>query len=240
MTPDQEALEYFGPFIGSELTDAECHDLGFSRLKRKAYKGREAFLYRVKWFDYRTLHPVKATYLFAHMFIEEYRAAYKLRIDVDRGNYVRPYKGTGDIFHEKTNKQISSAMWRARQAADLRGIPYNLYCYAIFRWTEIVNFSNLPRPNHFYSEEMRDKATEYWLDVSHAATVLPKLPTYRVENFKGTKDQRAAHKYLINMLKARQDPRYLMQRLVYEDRLLPELVAAKHFGKEYVKSCSPS
>lgn len=134
---------------------------------------KEPALYTTKWWDYRLLHPVQATYAFEVAYIKSCRAYVKKNYDLEYGKVFKPYPGK-DLFAEKqleltpvkkkvrmkngkplymphAAKSTISGVWKARQMADSLGIPYEFYCEAAFQYTEKCLWHRLPAPSHLYA-----------------------------------------------------------------------------------------
>ena len=125
-------------FFGENLTDAECDLIALSRFSKKLFDG-ESQLQQICFFDYRYMHPVKRTYLFAHEYMKSYKALYERYIDIDsKGIYglSRPNDPLdNDPPKNKTAKlRTPTCLWTARQVADANCIPYDFYLNAALKY----------------------------------------------------------------------------------------------------------
>lgn len=125
-------------FIGQELTDAECDTIALTRFHKRLFDG-ESQLQQDCFFDYRYMHPVKRTYLFAHEYMKSYKALYERYIDIDsKGIYglSRPNDPLdNDPPKGKTTKlRTPTCLWTARQVADANCMPYDFYVNAALKY----------------------------------------------------------------------------------------------------------
>lgn len=125
-------------YIGSNLTDAECDLIALTRFSKRLFDG-ESQLQQVCFFDYRYMHPVKRTYLFAHEYMKSYKALYERYIDIDSDGIYglsRPKDPLdNDPPRNKTAKlRTPTCLWVARQVADAKCIPYDFYVSAALKY----------------------------------------------------------------------------------------------------------
>lgn len=234
---DIDVVELFGEFQGAELTVEECEIKAIQHIERKIYQGHEAKLFSTKWFDYRHLHPTKATYLYAAAYMQAYSSEMQVRFDVVRGKYMLPLKGAkDDIFNAKSRDY--TALWKGRQAADSLGIPYDFYCRAVMRWAEESGWRYLPRSAQMYSTKVKDMMHDAWLEECKIRTILPSSEFYRADRFEGHPDQIAFRMHLKNTVLSREHPELLLNRLIERDRALDQLSAIEMFGKDLVAACN--
>jgi len=133
----------------------------------------EASLYQTKWWDYRPIHPAKATTLFAHSYGEAWRRASERRNGIGECNWRvinDPFR-TPDWNPFMEAPARAKAFWMARRYCDEAGIPYDFYCNGFFDKAENY-FVDLPRPQEMYR---RDVIFEVLKDWEYAGgTCLPK------------------------------------------------------------------
>lgn len=120
---------------------------------------READLMQTKWFDYRTLHPWQATALFLEAYRSEHAWIMRKREDVTT-HWFR--KGISCSKLHNAGKHQMVAIWKARQAADSIGCPYDFYCRELLDWAEKRNWTHLPHMNQVYSEAHIEVVKEFW------------------------------------------------------------------------------
>jgi len=159
---DKVVFPPFGSFFGDDLTDFQCEVLQIERFGNNQRAFRKHFrlelqLFQSKWFDYRLLHPVMATYLYAAEFIRAYRRYYSMTIDCEKGQYVKGFKGNDAL----QNKQSISFI-RGRQAADELGIPYWFYIEKAYEWLYIKKWKHIPRHVHLYAEDVIEYVSKQW------------------------------------------------------------------------------
>jgi hypothetical protein len=177
-------------YIGSELTDAECDEIALARFDKKLFKD-ESELQQACWFDYRFMHPVKRTYLFAHTYVQNYKAAYEKHVDINSEKIFgisRPNDpldnrpaNVGPNGKAKSKLSAPTCLWKARQMADGLCIPYhyftsvgldaaikNAYNEALFGRTASDNSKTRMKiqPSILYSEKISDLILEKWDEIN--------------------------------------------------------------------------
>lgn len=155
----------------------------------------EAALYRGKWFDYRFMNPVQATYLYAHEFVKAYKQAFATNIDTETARFVRPLdvermfvqpEPKQDETEKEFRKRVAShkmrttGIWRGRMVADAMGMPYPIYLDRALHWTlRYWQQRHLPRPQQLYSDLVVDRATIDWEERQQAEFFYSTLPQYK-------------------------------------------------------------
>jgi hypothetical protein len=165
----------------------------------------ETALYRGKWFDYRFMNPVQATYLYAHEFVKAYRQAYASNIDTGTAQFVKPLDvekmfvepvmldrqvdEPDDKFakritqHQKkiaAHKMRTVGIWRGRMVADAMGMPYPVYLEFAFHWSlRYWQQRHLPRPQQLYSDLVVERATISWEERQGAEFFYSDMPQYK-------------------------------------------------------------
>mgnify|MGYP006425853847 CR=1 FL=1 len=142
-------------YDGHEHQDPETLDsLAIAFVDAKHFAGESA-LFESKWWDYRMMHPTKATLLFAHSYKRAIKRALRIRSDIYRA---ANYKGLKDPSLFMNAKATYTGMWKARQEADRHGIPYEFWCWQAMVYAEERNWSYLPKPQQLYSTKPHKKA----------------------------------------------------------------------------------
>jgi hypothetical protein len=118
-------------FIGENLSDQECDTIALSRFKHTLFKD-EAQRQQDCWFDYRFMHPILRTYLFAHYYQRAYKATYEKYIDIDSAHVIGLSRPQDPLDNRPSSKSPSrlrtpTCLIRARQIADELSIPYDFY-----------------------------------------------------------------------------------------------------------------
>ena len=186
-------------FIGKEKDIAECE--GLMLTMPKEIRQNEISLFKSKWFDYRGLHPVKATYYFAHCFTVAYRRAYAATRDLEASASINPFR-VDDVFHSSD----INAVWRARQACDTIGVSYEFYATHALEVCYRGGWRHLPRPNQIYSPAMIDEVTAAW--EIHCKDILQIAKDQSQYGMKELSD------WYIKQLKLRASPEYTASKLI--------------------------
>jgi hypothetical protein len=169
----------------------------------------ETALYRGKWFDYRFMNPVQATYLYAHEFVKAYKQAYATNLDSNTARFVKPLDvermfvepepkqdETEKEFRKRaaSHKMRTVGIWRGRMVADAMGMPYPIYLELAFHWTlRYWQQRHLPRPQQLYSDLVVERATIAWEERQQAEFYYSDLPQYKNGLYREASDMIASN-----------------------------------------------
>jgi len=214
-------------FIGHDLSRAELELRGM-RIDPVHREG-EADLMRSRWFDYADMHPVAATYLFAHLYNEQTRRFYAACID-ERTAADQVGFTPEDIFYSRD----LTAMWLARRCADKNGWPYDFVLEVAQKRFIDKLFHRFPRPNQLYSEEFELDLQDEWRARLARQLVYSRAPRFKAMNFTGQVVQARHANFVIEQIKSRVRPHTgLLGRMLHED-VLSVTMAATRFKPDEV------
>jgi hypothetical protein len=211
-------------YYGSELTVADCEMLALSRVG-PALRVAESLLFTRKWFDYRALHPVQSTYLFAHEYAEAVRRAYGRQKDMRTLDTVKGF----DVESLFESRELT-AMWRARQAFDAIGCRYEYGLDNIMKRFCDRGWKVFPRPNQLYAEEVILDVRDAWRRECQAVTQLAKHERFHTAQFIGHPDQIAYQAWQIERIKTRGGNRAMLLARLLQEHVLSEQMIAAEFG----------
>src|SRR5690554_2626742 len=130
--------------VGLNLTALEYDTLACQHIRPDLLQ-LEAGLYQTKWWDYRIMHPMEATYHFAQAYVQAVKAAVRKRIDLYVSINCKPLK---DQDFLKCSRHVITGLWKARQEADRHGIPYDFWCSKAMKYAQDRDWRYLPKPTH--------------------------------------------------------------------------------------------
>lgn len=217
-------------FYGSELTDEECDAIGLKNIKPKYIK-KEAMLYSKKWFDYRRMHPVKATYLFAHYYTQAFNKMMKKR-NGEHDAYRKGFSG-GDPMRAKAGQ--NTGFYRARQYADLLGIPYDFYCAFAMEWHSSRLWTRLPKSYHLYSRDFLKAVKTAWDEVLTETIVVPESDFYMADGYYEHKDQVEFQHWLLKLIKTRKVPEMALATYMFLNEYLIEGLVREYFDDSIIQ-----
>lgn len=198
-------------FIGSTLTQEEM-DIRGLRID-PAHRTGEAELITKRWFDYRGMHAVAATYLYAHLYKQQTAKFYAQNIDIRTVEEARSFF-PDDIF---MSRDLTS-MWLARRAADQLVIPYTFILqFAQERFIARLQH-NFPRPNQLYGEEIEADVAQAWNERLATQLTYSRSPRYQVRNWSRQVDQAQHILFLVEQIMRRpaHSRANLLGRLIHE------------------------
>ena len=164
---------------GELLTDDECEVLlldkfGIGARVFRKHLSKEAELFQTKWYPYRVLHPVVATYRYAHELNKTYQRYYQMTRDYTKGKYIRVSKGK-DIWYAKN----PGGFIKGRQQADMMGIPYEFYTSAAYEFLYIKKWKHIPRQCHLYAVDVIEYVEAKWQEYARSALILSEDPFFK-------------------------------------------------------------
>lgn len=215
-------------YYGDHLTDDDCELIALTQIHAQHLE-EEAAAMQTKWFDYRMMPHVRATYLFARFFNITYRDYFAETRDKDTSKMIR------GIHHEDVFKsRDKTTIHLARQAFDTIGVRYEFGLrFAMRRFLE-RGWRTMPRPNQLYGDELLADLSEAWLEECKVRLQTPEHPMYLAENYTGTRLQREFHAWLFKQINMRGLRYMAIGQAVYVSKVLPEDLAIQTYGEAMV------
>lgn len=222
--------DWFGYFFGHDLDFLHAEVLALQHIDDSLLK-REAGLMRTKWFDYRRMHPTKATYLLAHEFNRAYGNC--MAVMKDRGQkFMRGFKGM-DYMQAYEKKSF----WRLRQLIDSLGIRYDFFLRKAMNWYIANGYRQAPRPAHITNNaDLITDVMMAWEEECAARIQWPKDTRYKARNFIGHVDQLDWEKWIVEQIGRRQHPQYALHAALYIEGALRIEAAIQSFGQRVIDS----
>jgi hypothetical protein len=229
--PDSPRLtEWFGFFYGHDLGLLHAELLAIQHIPAALLK-KEAALYRTKWFDYRRMHPTKATYLLAQCYNRAYQDCMSVMRDRS-GKFMRGFKGMDFM---ESRERLS--FWRLRQLIDSLGIRYDFFLRHAMNWHIEAGWLQPPRPSHLGSnQDMITDVMMAWEEECAARIQFPKDTRYKVANFFGHVDQLDWETFLVAQIKTRRHPQYALHSALYIEQTLRIEKAIEEFDERVIQS----
>lgn len=214
---------WLGSFFGADLGFLNYEILTIQHIPRKELK-EEPALMRTKWFDYRRLHPMQATYYLADCYNRAYGDFMAMCIDRDL-KHMRGFKGKDFL-----NAREKLSFWRLRQLCDRLGIRYDFFMRHAMRWCFKNGWTRAPRPQHITSnEDLITDAMLAWEEECAAALQVARDPWFLVQNYAGHEDQRAHEQFVVAQIKTRRHPQYALNAALYVHDVLRIEEAIREF-----------
>lgn len=214
-------IEFFGQGL-----DRKIMELKGMKIDPEHREG-EAGLMHKRWFDYRGLHPVEATYLYAHFYKEQTLKFYESVIDIRTLENARAFV-PDDIFMSRD----MTSMWLARRCADEHGLPYPF----VLRFAQDRFFNRaqrtFPRPNQLYGEEFEIDLLAAWKEEVSRKITYSTHPRYKLAAWKGERDQAEHLDFVLNQIKARPAPRHRLMARMISEGIINRALIEKRFSKQ--------
>ena len=227
--------KWLGNFYGGNLGFLNYEVLTIQHIPRKELRC-EAELMGVKWFDYRRLHPMQATYYFVKCWTDAYRSFVRRNLDAERAPYVRCVKER-DFLDAKEKLSI----WRLRQKLDRLGMRYDFFLMFALRWFYRFKGDNgaiyAPRPSHMASnDDLLSDAIIAWEEQCATSLQFARDPYFRVANFNGCDTQRAHEAFVLQQIKKRRVPHFALHAAMYLYDVVSVEEAVRQLGEPAVRS----
>ena len=223
--------DWLGEFHGSELHFIRCEMFALARIPDSMLK-EEAELMQTKWFDYRRLHPTKATLLFIDAYNKAYKGFIRVAKDYGMAEGIKVYKGSPlDMLMSKEGKSV----WKARQAFDRLGIRYDFALRFIMNYCLERGWTKGPRPAHLTNEDMLVMLMLAWEEEQGRVIQRVCDPRYRVENFFGHSDQLAYEALIVSQIKLRRRRSAALHNALYLDCSIRFEEALRQFSPEEIE-----
>lgn len=209
------------------VTVTQCDNFQKANIA-ESYQDEEKELMKTKWFDYRHLHPVQATDLFAQQYRKAYREYTKRRKD-----YLEVHNGSSDDITSMSKRKLT-ALTKARRAADRHCIPYDLYISAAFDWAESRIWKRIPMPNHLYGELCLAFILKRWQNILMYSLHLPSSETFYAHHYNQEQHQIAFYKWLSYTLSQKRSAEYALHSLMYDYNIISKDVAYQYFDTRII------
>lgn len=223
---------FYTPFYGDSLTPDDCEAIVFAKIPVEV-RVPEAEVMSQRWFDYRRMHPVHATYLWAHLYTGAVRDAYAKTKDRD-GAATLQVLPAEDVFQTP----FAVACWTARQRFDSIGVRYDFALRFCMNRFADRGWNVFPRPNQLYGEELILDIADAWKIECRASLQIAKDVRFRNDHFVGAPEQVAYREWLMDQVRQRcaipAESYRPLSRLFSEKVLLPEH-ALPVFGDKAVR-----
>lgn len=226
----------------TELTSAEFDALAIAFVDANLFT-IESDLYKTKFWDYRFMHPTKATLEFAQCYKKAIKRALRVRSDIYRAANFKGLKHN-DLFMNA--KATYTGMWKARQMADSHGVPYEFWCWKAMEFAEERNWQYLPKPQQLYSTKphaaarpgdlsLVDYILNEWSTRVLAGMVVAKEEAFCIDNYIKHPYQREYQRWLFERINVATLRPETVGHLVYEIRHMPaELFLKARSDGEYL------
>lgn len=147
--------DYLGKFYGDCFSEEIYKKLAENKFAPFVLAGERKY-FLTKWFDYRRLHFLQATYYFIAVYNVFYKQWYKRTVNVERAPYALITKRD---FVESTQR---GDFMRCRRFCDRNGLPYDFFIINAIRHKVIDNDERLffPRPSQICPSD-RDEEEHY-------------------------------------------------------------------------------
>lgn len=219
-------------YFGAQTSHEHCEVLAIQHIDRRVL-ALEVGLYEKKWFDYRLLHPVQATYLMTHHYNRAFGNFIGVALDTKR-RFTAAFKGKDIMAHRE-----KLSFWKLRQKIDELGMRYEFFLREAMKWHLARGWGkgslNPPRPCHLTgNDEMILDICNAWSAECKAKIQYARDPAFHASAFTGSAAQLAYEQFLVAQIAQRRNPMYALHAALYVLDVLRVETAIEHFGAETV------
>ena len=218
-------------YNGSDLSLEDCDQIAINIHSRsKKSLDSEPELFKTKWFEYRHLHPTKATFLYVYFYQQAYRRHFEIIFDKDKAN-----KTLGTRKDPMLEKGAIS-FWKGRVASDKLGIPYDFYISESIRFLiSEAKWKRIPRPSHLYNEVVIEEVNDKWKQkLLHTAT-MPLICHLSDDNSFSVQTKQEIERWLCERLQTRRNIHFMLSQYVYDKKIVSETTALEFFSPEELR-----
>lgn len=232
--PKSEYLNWTGEFYNDNLAFDHYEILTINHVPPKERK-IETELMTTKWFDYRLMHPMYATYYFYHLFVKEYQAFIAKHINFESAPFIFPFKGDARRDFLRATEKLS--IWRLRQKADMLGIRYDFFLKTAFNkiYRMIAGGRVVPpRPAMLGKEDLLAEIHNEWSDMCKASLQIACSPYFHVSNFDNSLIQRDHERFVLSQVAQRSVPYYSLSACLHDYEVISIEAALQSFDQQTV------
>lgn len=239
-------------YVGSDLSELDCEFIALERVSQSLL-AKERDLVKTAWFDYRLIHPTKRTYLFAHYYEEAFRYMIRLHVDYEQveGESPRSYLPKHDplgkpksvlLKDEKagTNSafRTTTCIWKARQSADLLGMPYDVFCMSGMKAAIGRIWQRIPSPSQLYSENILNQIIDRWEILLNERIYAASDEFYTLPKWVGHPAQQEHADWLCKQIAMRSAPEYALMEYAFKKHMIPPQMARSYFSDSVISSAT--
>lgn len=197
-------------FFGNNFT-LECYEiLTLTKIPKKD-RLEEPELMQSKWFDYRLMHPMMATYYFYSIYQRCYKEFWKKNVNVESYHFVKANKKSDDFLDFKERLSV----WRLRQKADKLGIKYDFFIRELLNLSKAMYFNGrivVPRPSMLNNDELILSVYALWHEYKCNRLLFSELSFFKSENYCRSKIQDEHERFVIDYIRNR--PEFVQKQIV--------------------------
>lgn len=229
-----KSLFWAGNYYGSQLLPDHYEILTVKEIPHKERNGESALM-EVKWFDYRLMHPMQATYYFAHLYKQAYKDFIRRSMNYEAAPYVQAFKERDFL-----DSRERMSFWRLRRLVDQLGMRYDFFLhFAMNHLHKMIGGGKVypPRPAMLgKNEDLLEAAVVAWDDLCASSLQIAASSSYRVAQFshRFSKHQRAHEQFVIKQLRRRRQPHYGLHAAMYLYDVVRIEAALEAFSEETV------
>jgi hypothetical protein len=230
-----EHLAWLPSFFNDNLAFDHYEILTVNKVPLKDRK-KESELMASKWFDYRLMHPMMATYYFYHLYVQEFQAFLAKTVNRDTATFIFPFKGEARFDFLKAREALS--IWRLRQQADLLGIRYEFFLKTAFNkmYRMIANGRVVPpRPAMFNKVEFLSEIHIEWEAMCKAVIQFACSPYFTVSCFENSLMQLDYESYMVRQVWSRRIPYYSLSACLHKYEAIRIERAFKEFDPQTIQ-----
>lgn len=208
----------------------------YSRIPRELLVIERELAFK-KALHHRYLTAVESTDLFAEAYIRVCKQRFEMEIDYRRVGAYRPLK----IPIELNKPSILVGLWRARQAADGAGMPYEPFIRRVIKFLrEKRGYKRIPQPNQLLHPAAICYAMDDWEEYRKVSPVAPDLTegNYAPSEFRNEPPQIEFIEDVLDQVRKGPNRLFRLQDLVFGKRVLREEDVVAAFGPEFLSERS--
>lgn len=206
--------------------DRSFYELSLLRVDPK-FRDREPELIGKKWFDYRMMHPVEATYCLAHHYNQQAQKFYSICKDTDTAHYAIGINPEDAMRSPEVN-----AIWRARFTIDNIGCPYPWALQFLMERAIRIGFRTFPRPNQMYGVDSVVDLYNAWKEKLSTQLTFGQEEHLKASSWSEHPAQIAHIEFIKTQIDKRGGPKHRLVARLFKEGVLDDQLAARFFPSE--------
>lgn len=233
--PSLPSLFWSGNYYGSRLNPDHYEILTIQHVPNKERKDESALM-QSKWFDYRLMHPMQATYYFVQCYRNAYRDFMRRTMNHEAAPFAKAIKERDFL-----DSREKLSFWRLRQLVDKLGMRYDFFLHhAMSHMHKMIGSGKVyaPRPAHLGKDEvLMERVVMAWDDLCASSMQVAQSVSYRVSEFDHPMSvhQRAHEQFVIAQLLRRKHPHFGLHAALYLYDVVSIEAALQAFDQQTVE-----